>query len=165
MHLICAAWTDAIEAFSRALQIAREQSGAEREAHVLGFLSAAHLGAGDAVSARSLAQEAVAVARERGTRMYELHAQLALARALRAESGARAADDIERCLDRADALLEETGSRVYAPQILEERARLDALRGRSDTARQRLADARERYVEVGAHAHARRLDAELAPAC
>jgi hypothetical protein len=162
MHVGLAAWTDAIAAFERALQIAREQTGAEREAHVLGCLSAAHLGAGDAVSARSVAQEAVALARERGTRMYELCAQLALARALRAQSGASAADDVERCLDRADALVEETGSRVFAPQILEERARLEALCGRIEAARQRLVRSRDRYVEVGAHAHGRRLDAELA---
>jgi len=90
-------------------------------------------------------------------------AQLALARALLAES--HASGEVDRCLDAAQARVEATGGRALAPQILEERARLAGLRGDAGSALDMLRQAQAAYVAIGADAHARRLSDELtAPA-
>ena len=123
--------------------------------------AAAHLGADEGARAREFAEEAVAVARRQGARYFEVMAQIALARALRAESGADAGDEIDRCLDVARELVSETGGRALEPQIGEERARLAELRG-DDSANQReLREAHRLYTEIGAAGHAERLAREL----
>jgi hypothetical protein len=93
--------------------------------------------------------------------LAEVHAQLALARVLRAVAGADASAGIEAALDRALALVQSTGARSYEPQIHVERARLAALRSDASGARQWLRDAHRLFTEMGARGHAERLTAEI----
>jgi len=158
-HLLHSDWDQASQACEEALRLAREESGLEREANMLADLARARLGAGDVERARQLAAEAVARAEAQGTACFEVGARVALASALRA-SGA-AVDEIEACLDAAHDGVERTGGRVYAPQILEERARLEALRGEESAALRGLQEARALYREIGAMGHVRRLSEEL----
>jgi class 3 adenylate cyclase/tetratricopeptide (TPR) repeat protein len=163
-HVICGAWPDAREALEHSLELAREHSGMEQAPRVLAVLSAAHLGANEVARARMSAEEAVAMARSQGSRYFEVVAQVALARALRGESGAAAGHEIERCLDRAQDLVLETGGRSLEPQILEERARLAALRGNATDAGETLRSAHALYTQIGATGHAHRLSIELSSA-
>ena len=87
--------------------------------------------------------------------------QLERARALRAGPGLGAAREIEACLARALTLVEETGGRAIEPQIIEERARLAALRGDDGAAAEDLRRAHALYAEIGATGHAERLAKEL----
>jgi hypothetical protein len=80
---------------------------------------------------------------------------------LRRARGADARDEIERALDRALALVEETGGRSIEPQLLEERARLAGLLGDGAACERGLRDAQRLYVESGAGGHAERLAQEL----
>jgi hypothetical protein len=88
--------------------------------------------------------------------------ELEWARALRAELGARASREIEACLGHALALVTETGGRAIEPQVIEERARLAALRGDDGATLEDLRRAHALYVEIGATCHAQRLARELA---
>ena len=128
---------------------------------MLALLSRAHLGSNDVSRARARAEEAIACARGQRALFFECLAQLALARALRADLGGAASDEIERCLTRALQLVGETGGRVVEPQIIEEQARLAALRGDSAAAAAELQRAHALYVEIGATGHAERLRKEL----
>ena len=87
---------------------------------------------------------------------------LARARVLRRAQGAGARDEIERSLNRALALVEETNGRSIEPQLLEERARLAGLLGDAAACERGLQDAQRLYVEIGAGGHAERLAEELA---
>ncbi len=73
--------------------------------------------------ARSLAKEAIEIAARKQQAVVEARAQLALARGLGAVDGADAATEVGTALDRARALVQTTGARSYAPQILLEPAR------------------------------------------
>jgi len=103
----------------------------------------------------------VRVAERMGTRMYELPAQLARARALLSQGGPAAALEIEAALERASALVRATGARSYEPEILEVRARL--ARASSDPAacERLLREAEQLHAELGATGHAARLAQEL----
>jgi tetratricopeptide (TPR) repeat protein len=160
-HLISGAWPDAIESLEYALDLARDGSGMEQESRMLAYLSSAYLGANEITRSRECAEEAVTVARSQGARYFEEQAQIALARALRTESGADAGDPIERCLEIAQDLVSETGGRALEPQIVEERSRLSELRGDVVGAAELLRRAQALYQEIGASGHARRLSEEL----
>ena len=162
-HILNASWPEAIDAAERSLKLAREESGLEREAEVLALLARAHRGSGDLETALALAEEAVAIAAQRGTPFHGVAADLELARALRVARGAEAADQIEACLARADRAVQETGGRVLAPQLLEEQALLAGLRGDAAGADAGLRAAHALYLEIGAGAHAARLAGSIAP--
>ena len=59
-------------------------------------------------------------------------------------------------------LVAETGGRSIEPQVIEERARLAALRGDDGATSEDLRRAHALYVEIGATGHAERLARELA---
>jgi adenylate cyclase len=156
-------WDDAVCACETALQISNEhQTGLQEESGILYQLSEAHLGAGDLRAAQTTAEQGIRRAQERGQLHFEALNHLARARALRRARGADARDEIERTLDRALALVEETNARSIEPQILEERARLANLIGDSAACERGLRDAQRLYVEIGAGGHAGRLAEELA---
>jgi hypothetical protein len=161
-HLLHGDWAGATEALETALSTARlHRTGLEREAHMLAELSEARLGAGDLASARALAEESVARAKEQGAKYFECWGRLALSRALLADPDADASAEIERHLERALKLVGETEGRALEPQIGEERARLAELRG-DDSANQReLREAHRLYAEMGATGHAERVAREL----
>ena len=80
---------------------------------------------------------------------------------LRRARGADARDEIERALDRALALVEETNGRAIEPQLLEERARFANQLGDAAACERGLREAHRLYTEIGATGHAERLAREL----
>ena len=72
-------------------------------------------------------------------------------------------DRVAELLDAAEAHVETAGFLSYRPQLLEERARLHALRGDAAGATADLREACAGYEQVGARGHARRLRAEVEP--
>jgi ATP/maltotriose-dependent transcriptional regulator MalT len=152
----------AIASLERALAIAREMHAAsEQEPYVLALLARAHLGAGDAARAADLAGEALALARERGSRWGELEALRSRAHALLADGHATGAAEVEALVERMAALSEETGMHLYLPQAIELRAELASLRGDTGARERHLRAAHRLYTEIGATGHAARLAVEL----
>jgi ATP/maltotriose-dependent transcriptional regulator MalT len=155
-------WNDAVRALETALQMSHEhRTGLQRESQILSHLAEAHLGSGDLQAARAAAEEGIRLARKRGQLHFEAQNHLARARVLRRGRGAEARGEIERALDRALVLVEETNGRSIEPQLLEERARLAGLLGDAAACERGLQDAHRLYVEIGAGGHAGRLAEEL----
>jgi tetratricopeptide (TPR) repeat protein len=155
-------WDDAVRACEAALQMSNEhQTGLELESEILYELAEARLGAGDLPAAQAAAEEGIRLAQERGQLHFEALNHLARARVLRSARGTDARDEIERTLDRALALVEETNGRSIEPQLLEERARLADLLGDGAARERGLREARRLYTEMGATGHAARLAEEL----
>jgi class 3 adenylate cyclase/tetratricopeptide (TPR) repeat protein len=160
-HMVHSDWRAAAEAMAGALALARQhRTGLEIESLMLADLSRAYLGTGDVARARAAAEQAIERAGAQGARYFECRGWLALAWALRAEQGASAGEEIERCLDRALELVNETEARAVEPQIIEERARLAQLRGDDATAAAERQRAHALYVAIGATGHAERLAKE-----
>jgi adenylate cyclase len=155
-------WDDAIRSCETALQMSNEhQTGLQRESLFLYQLAEASRGAGDLSAAQAAAEQGIRRAQERGQPYFEALNQLARARVLRRARSADARDEIERSLDRALALVEETNGRSIEPQLLEERARLAGLLEDAGACERGLRDAHRLYTEIGAGGHAARLAEEL----
>ena len=127
---------------------------------VLAYLAEASVDARPA-RAREHAEEAIRRAVEGGMRAFEARAQLARARVLYHLEGIAARDEIGSSLSRAAELVEETGARALAPQIVEERARVALLAGDAERGNELLREAHDLYVQVKATGHVRRLVEEL----
>jgi class 3 adenylate cyclase/tetratricopeptide (TPR) repeat protein len=161
-HVVREEWAEAAELLERAVGLSRRhRTGLEWEPLKLSLLAAAQLGLGRLRAAREAADEAIAVARRRGTRGFEVPAQLARARVLRRSEGAAAAGEIEAAIARARALIDETGFRAYAPFVHEERSRLAMLLGDDSAARRELRETHRLYTEMGATGHVQRLAREF----
>jgi tetratricopeptide (TPR) repeat protein len=152
-----------IEEARAALEHALATSPGSRgqNAAVLAHLAEACAGLRDTARAREVAAEAVAIADREGVRHAGI--PLSLARVLRSADGLVAEREIEAALDRALELVEETGSRVFVPEVHQERAELARLRGDDATRERELREAHRLYTEMGATGHAERLARELGP--
>jgi tetratricopeptide (TPR) repeat protein len=148
---------EARAALEHALAIA--PGSREQNATVLAPLAEACADLGDTARAREAAAEAVAIADREGVRNALI--QLSLARVLRNADGLAAEREIEAALERTLELIEETGSRVFVPEVREERAELARLRGEDTTRERELREAHRLYAEMGATGHAERLAREL----
>src|SRR5262249_22619907 len=82
-NVLNGAWHDALEVLGTALTIGRERRLSRFEGGVLAVMAAAHLGLGDRARALTLAEEAIAVSRRLGTRVWEFSALLTRIGALR----------------------------------------------------------------------------------
>jgi hypothetical protein len=160
-HVLRCEWPEAIDVLEQALAIARH-SARQHEGAALTHLALARLGSGDAGQAREAALEAVALTTKRGHRLVEIQARIAFARVLLQSDGPAARSAIEAELDRAEALIRETGARALAPLVLEERARLARLLGDEPGFERGLREAHRLFTELGATGHAERLARELA---
>jgi class 3 adenylate cyclase/tetratricopeptide (TPR) repeat protein len=161
-HLLNDQWTEAVSGLEGALTIARDaNSGLCWEAVILARLAAAFLGVGEPERARRAAEEALAVARQRGTKLWEHHAQLILAQILMQTQGAGAAAAIGAALSAAQAAIEATGAKSYAPFVHVEHAALARLLGDDETRQHELREAHRLFLEMGATEHAERLAKEL----
>ncbi len=161
-HVLSEEWSQAAVALQLALEIAREtRTGLAEEPHALAALALAHLGLGHYKQARATAHQALALARRRGTKLYECIAHLGLARVLVQTEGAKAQSAVESALDQAIALVEETGGISRKPFIHEERANLARLTGDEATHDRELREAHRLFTEMGATGHAERLAKEL----
>jgi tetratricopeptide (TPR) repeat protein len=160
-HQAAGEYAEAERLLKDALEMERTgRIGLEHEALQLAHLARAQLCEGRAGDARRTAEESVARAQERGQKYAELHAQIALADALCAEQGTRARAAIERALQQATTLVEETGARTQAPRISEVRARLAQCSGDNTAREQFLREAHRGYAAMGAGGHAARLSKE-----
>jgi adenylate cyclase len=159
-HNLRAEWEQAAEACELGLAIARvRRTGIPMEGALLGLLAEAQLGLGDVAVARSTAEESVAVSQRRGARFWELMGQLARARALLAGGDAATADAASSALDRALALVDETGALSMEPFIRVVLAELARVRG-DETARAReLTEAQRLFEAIGAPKRAAELAA------
>jgi tetratricopeptide (TPR) repeat protein len=92
-HNARAEWDEAGSAAERALEIAREARAAiQYEPQMCAALAEAKTGSRDYRAAVELAERAIGVARRRETRVFEVNAAIALARALRSLEGVAARD-------------------------------------------------------------------------
>jgi hypothetical protein len=156
------AWHDALEALGTASTIMKERRLSVFEVGVLATMAAAHLGLGDRAKALALAEEAIAVGRGRGTRLWEFSAQLTRIRALLQIHGVQATTDIEAALAEADAWLEMSGAMSYEPFLHVERGELARLIGDEATRGRELREAHRLFTEIGAPIRAAEVGKDIA---
>ena len=107
------------------------------------------VGRGDLDRAEQEAQTAIEVGRLQNCRCDEARGSLALVHTL-LHRNSPALDRAEKALDHAQALIDETGGRVYQPDLHECRARIARIRGDEVAARGEIERARRVYSEMGA---------------
>jgi class 3 adenylate cyclase/tetratricopeptide (TPR) repeat protein len=163
-HILAGQWAAALAALEEARGIARVGQGSiETEGMALAWIAAAHLGLRDSAAARTAADAALGVARERRTRLVECIAQIGRARVYIRTDGVRGRATIEEALEQALALVEETGAASNAPFIRVQRARLAALQGDARGWHQELQTAQQLFLEMGATARAAALPVSPRP--
>jgi hypothetical protein len=131
---------------------------------VLTFLAEAYFGDGDPLRAFTTADAAVAAARRRGTKGYEVRARLAKARIILRSEGAAARAQLEAAFASIDDLVAETGSGTGEPYVRLERAELARLVGDQPTWERELRAARAQFAEWDAPLMVAKVDALLAEA-
>ena len=109
------AWHDALEVLQTALTIAKERRVLYSEGGAVAMMAAAHLGLGDRARALTLAEEAIAICRRGGARLWEFTAQLTRMRALRETRGLQAKPDIEATFAEAQAGLRCPARKATSP--------------------------------------------------
>jgi adenylate cyclase len=109
--------------FQQALDASRRgRAGLEYEARILAFQADNLMRAGDLRRAGELAAEAIGVAQRKADRLAECHASLVAADVYLRRSGSQHTEEARRLLNRANALIDETGAKVYEPMMLRVRA-------------------------------------------
>jgi class 3 adenylate cyclase/tetratricopeptide (TPR) repeat protein len=155
-------WFEARQALEYALAQARQHKlGLEAEASYLAFLAEALVGGGELRQALETAEEAVAVARRRGTHFWELQAQTALATVLLRQARSEDQDRIAETLDLADDLIEKTGGIIMKPFITIRRAEFGRLKGDNAGYHKMLQEAHRMFINMDASGHAARLEEKL----
>jgi hypothetical protein len=160
-NLLNGAWHDALEVLGTALKIGRERRILINEGSMLAAMAAAHLGLGGHDQALVLADEAIAVCHQGGSRIWELPALLTRMRALRETQGLEAVREIEKSLAQCDAWLGMTGAKSYEPFLHVERAELARLIGDEASRQRELREAHRLFTEIGAPIRAAEVAKEL----
>jgi class 3 adenylate cyclase len=161
-HGLAEGWPASIAAFESGVTLARDRRAMLIiEPMLLTSLAEAYLGAGNAQLARARAEEALALAQQREARTLEIDAQLALARVRRCAEGLIARPAIEAALERALALVRDTGARGFEPHVYLERAALARLTGDEATRERELREAHRLFTEIGAPIRAAEVAKEL----
>jgi class 3 adenylate cyclase/tetratricopeptide (TPR) repeat protein len=112
-------FTEADGFFQQALDATRHGKAAlELEARILAFQADNLMRADDPHRAGAVAAEAIGVARRKADRLAECHANLVAASACLTPKGFRDVDEAIGLLDRAAALIEETGAKAFEPMML-----------------------------------------------
>jgi hypothetical protein len=161
-NVLNGAWHEAVKVLSTALTIARERRLSVMEGGALATMAAAHLGLGDSAKALAIADESIAVCRQRGTRFGEFSALLTRIRALRAVRGGEAEQEIEATIVQADDWLEMSGAKSYQPFLHVERAELARLTGDEASRQRELREAHRLFLEIGAPIRAEEVAKEIA---
>jgi hypothetical protein len=160
-NVVNGAWHDALEVLEQALAIGRERQLQIFEGGVLATMAAAHVGLGDRAKALGLVEEAIAVSRRRGGRIWDFSAQLTRSRALRETRGVEATGEIEATLAEAEAWLEMSGAKSYEPFLHVERAELARLTGDEAVRDRELREAHRLFSDIGAPIRAAEVAKEL----
>jgi class 3 adenylate cyclase/tetratricopeptide (TPR) repeat protein len=162
-HILGMQWPEALGALEEALAIARAgQAGVETEALALAWLAGVHRGRGDLRRALAVADEGLAAAVQRRTRLAECIANIARARVLLRLDAIGSHDQIERDLARALALVDQTGARSNEAFVRVELARLAFAAGDAAARQRELRAAHRLFTEMRAAPRAARLARELA---
>jgi class 3 adenylate cyclase/tetratricopeptide (TPR) repeat protein len=161
VHLASGQFAEAIKTAGAALEI--HKVGERQHAGLSAMLLAtAHLLAGDAGAAATIAQQAIEFSRMALRVNLEAQALCVLARALLLRDGEAGFAPAREALDRADEIIERIGAKTLKPTLLECRA---DLAGAMNNAKQRtglLEQAAALYDEIGAPLQAARLRQALA---
>lgn len=116
-------FTEANGFFQQALDASRRgKAGLEFEARMLAFQADNLMRAGDAGRAGELAAEALGVAQRKADRLAECHANVVAAEVCLTRSGSQHTLEARALLNRANALIDETGAKAYEPMMLRVRA-------------------------------------------
>jgi adenylate cyclase len=160
-NLLNRSWRDALEALEQAFAIGRERQVRLGEVRVLAAMAEARLGLGDGAAALALADEAIAVAHQQGTRLWEFAALCSRVDALRKTRGVKAAREIQAALAEATAWIEGSAAKSYAPFLQLERAEFGRLTGDEASREHALREAHGLFVEIGATARAEQVAREI----
>jgi predicted ATPase/class 3 adenylate cyclase len=116
-HIVSGNYSAAIDDLTTALRFARSRkAGLENEARILADLAHAYLLNGDPINARSSADEAIAIASSRHTRIPACLAHIVRAEVFGVTSENPSAE-ADSDLARAEQLIEETGAVIYRPLL------------------------------------------------
>jgi adenylate cyclase len=151
-------WAEAVRVLETGLALA---GGTTHRHGILTLLAKARLEMGDAEAARAIAAEGLAIAAAKRYRLREAEAHCALAQILLRTEGPAAREAIEVELARADAIIEQTGARAYAPFVLVERAALARALGDKESHERQLREAQRLWLEMGATGWVERIGREL----
>jgi class 3 adenylate cyclase/tetratricopeptide (TPR) repeat protein len=111
-------FTEADGFFQQALDASRRgKAGLEFEARMLALQADNLMRAGDPQRAGEVAADAIAVARRKADRLAECHASLVAAWVRLTRGGSQDVEEAGGLLDRANALIGETGARAYEPMM------------------------------------------------
>jgi adenylate cyclase len=161
VHVARGAWEEAVRALEEGLRITQATGAAQIEQPLIhALLADAYLGSGDAERALAAASEAIELSRRLGTRWKEIPAHLSRARVLRTRGTHNVQEDATNALGAADALVRDTGARVYLPFLCEQRAALAAQLGDESRREQCLREAHRLFIEMSATGNAERLARE-----
>jgi adenylate cyclase len=120
----------AVREFAAGLEFLRSTKAAmEYESEMLASLADCYYRGGELERAAATAQETIELARRRSTRLPECRASITCGAALLARHGPARVDQAEALFRRADALIRQTGVKIYEQLLTQERARLTALVG------------------------------------
>ncbi|HVM95037.1 MAG TPA: hypothetical protein VMT89_01555, partial [Candidatus Acidoferrales bacterium] len=155
-------WDEAATALRAELEITREhRTGLLVEAVSIANLAEVYLGQGNLAKAMQTADEAVAVARQRGSRVFECDALLAKFDVLlRADSGDSLLE-AQTALDAAAAIIKDTGAHSRTPLLWEKRAALARARSDASGFASAMHEARQAYERMKATGHLTRIEREL----
>jgi class 3 adenylate cyclase/tetratricopeptide (TPR) repeat protein len=150
-------WKAAQESLEHALAIAHRHRLNVSEAEILAYLAQAYRGVGEQERALETAEESVAAARRRGTRLYLCDALLSLGRILLRTEGGEARERIQSILGELDKLVAQIGAVSYAPFVHAERAELARRTGDRPVEQAELREAHRLFTEMGATGYAEQL--------
>jgi class 3 adenylate cyclase/tetratricopeptide (TPR) repeat protein len=154
-HALRGEWQEAARLFEEAIALANEhRTWLEWEGRDLASLAHACVEIGEPGRAKETAERAIALVRERGSRIQELENVVALARAEVALGHDGAVDPL---LARAEALIAAMGTEAFRPHLAEIRAERARRRGDHAGWRAQLAEAHRLFTETGATGHAARV--------
>jgi len=160
-HRLNMQWDEAVAVLQEAVSLSVTGVHRGNEGSFRAELAEALLGRGDLDRAEHEAQVAVTVGYARHSPCDEIQANLALAHAQLQRADAQALARVEKALVRAQELIDETGARLYQPEVHECRGELAQQRGDASVARYELEAARRLYAEMGATAQVERLAKEM----
>jgi tetratricopeptide (TPR) repeat protein len=158
--LVNGQWDEATRVLEQGLATCRD-----RRIHLflepiyLNALARAHMGRGDLRQARAAAEEAVAVAGDRGC--HGADAYLGLARVLLESEGTKARHEVDSALAGAQRQIDSSGANSRQAYLHEARAELAQVLGDEAAHKRELREAHRLFVEMGATGHAKRLAKEL----